>query len=75
MRTLFHRVDCCPWPRQTPFPGPTKGTLDVGDTSETFFQEFRELAYNHEDEPGKMVWAIEMIQLDPLTEGTNRKKD
>lgn len=32
---------------------------------EDFFQEFRELAYNHEDEPGKMLWGIEMIQADP----------
>ncbi|MDQ7785712.1 MAG: DUF3800 domain-containing protein, partial [Desulfomonilaceae bacterium] len=31
---------------------------------ETFFQEFRDLAYNHEAEPGKMVWGIEMIQSD-----------
>ncbi len=32
---------------------------------ETFFQEFRELAYNHEEEAGRMVWGIEMIQADP----------
>jgi len=31
---------------------------------ETFFQEFRELAYNHEEEPGRMVWGIEMVQGD-----------
>ncbi|MCA1960011.1 MAG: DUF3800 domain-containing protein, partial [Desulfomonile sp.] len=32
---------------------------------ETFFQEFRNLAHNHEEEPGKMVWGIEMIPPDP----------
>lgn len=32
---------------------------------ETFFQEFRNLAYNYEEQPGKTVWGIEMIPPDP----------
>lgn len=32
---------------------------------EEFFLNFRDLAYNHEEEPGKTVWGIEQIQPDP----------
>jgi hypothetical protein len=35
------------------------------DYIEEFFQNFRELSYNHEQEPGKTMWGIQAIEPDP----------